>query len=119
MRVAMNDAVMAEGIPPCHEHRLGNGVAVLERAIAEGEQRLAIKPRHGEKPLCRKLLDDLRHGDAIFFGEDCSIEARMRGLACIVEFFDKRSEEHTSELQSIMRISYAVFCLKKKKQIKN
>src|SRR3546814_3130534 len=31
-------------------------------------------------------------------------------LACL------RSEEHTSELQSLMRISYAVFCLKKKKQ---
>src|SRR3546814_2471366 len=28
-----------------------------------------------------------------------------------------RSEEHTSELQSLMRISYAVFCLKKKKQM--
>src|SRR3546814_3731020 len=31
---------------------------------------------------------------------------------------DARSEEHTSELQSLMRISYAVFCLKKKKQKK-
>src|SRR3546814_7636329 len=31
----------------------------------------------------------------------------------------KRSEEHTSELQSLMRISYAVFCLKKKKLHKN
>src|SRR3546814_8349873 len=30
---------------------------------------------------------------------------------------DRRSEEHTSELQSLMRISYAVFCLKKKKDI--
>src|SRR3546814_6112819 len=30
-----------------------------------------------------------------------------------------RSEEHTSELQSLMRISYAVFCLKKKKPIPN
>src|SRR3546814_5228372 len=29
----------------------------------------------------------------------------------------QRSEEHTSELQSLMRISYAVFCLKKKKKI--
>src|SRR3546814_8934320 len=29
-----------------------------------------------------------------------------------------RSEEHTSELQSLMRISYAVFCLKKKKKVK-
>src|SRR3546814_10335068 len=36
--------------------------------------------------------------------------------------YARRSEEHTSELQSLMRISYAVFCLKKKKtqqQIKN
>src|SRR3546814_6253151 len=33
---------------------------------------------------------------------------------------DRRSEEHTSELQSLMRISYAVFCLKKKtKKTKN
>src|SRR3546814_6336642 len=37
-------------------------------------------------------------------------------LAVIVR--QKRSEEHTSELQSLMRISYAVFCLKKKKHIK-
>src|SRR3546814_3676952 len=32
---------------------------------------------------------------------------------------DDRSEEHTSELQSLMRISYAVFCLKKKKKKNN
>src|SRR3546814_1846232 len=32
---------------------------------------------------------------------------------------DNRSEEHTSELQSLMRISYAVFCLKKKKIYQN
>src|SRR3546814_4542194 len=32
---------------------------------------------------------------------------------------DSRSEEHTSELQSLMRISYAVFCLKKKKNYRN
>src|SRR3546814_4299046 len=31
----------------------------------------------------------------------------------------RRSEEHTSELQSLMRISYAVFCLKKKKNIEH
>src|SRR3546814_8665876 len=34
-------------------------------------------------------------------------------------FADYRSEEHTSELQSLMRISYAVFCLQKKKQHKH
>src|SRR3546814_10897694 len=48
-----------------------------------------------------------RHGvDGVFDGD-----------AFFSEFFSqffKRSEEHTSELQSLMRISYAVFCLKKK-----
>src|SRR3546814_6596982 len=34
------------------------------------------------------------------------------------KFLNVRSEEHTSELQSLMRISYAVFCLKKKKNKK-
>src|SRR3546814_6382249 len=42
-----------------------------------------------------------------------SIEAQIKELA---ELSLVRSEEHTSELQSLMRISYAVFCLKKKKQ---
>src|SRR3546814_3000240 len=39
------------------------------------------------------------------------IQAPIMGDAAMTE----RSEEHTSELQSLMRISYAVFCLKKKK----
>src|SRR3546814_4654538 len=37
-------------------------------------------------------------------------------VAPTVTWTDGRSEEHTSELQSLMRISYAVFCLKKKKK---
>src|SRR3546814_4659443 len=36
------------------------------------------------------------------------------GTAAVI-VMDKRSDEHTSELQSLMRISYAVFCLKKNK----
>src|SRR3546814_5959226 len=36
-------------------------------------------------------------------------------LALVIALSLSRSEEHTSELQSLMRISYAVFCLKKKK----
>src|SRR3546814_2053166 len=39
--------------------------------------------------------------------------------ACPRPAFVNRSEEHTSELQSLMRISYAVFCLKKKKLTHN
>src|SRR3546814_2141786 len=41
-------------------------------------------------------------------------EVRPRG-AVLADRLSLRSEEHTSELQSLMRISYAVFCLKKKK----
>src|SRR3546814_3958195 len=47
--------------------------------------------------------------------DDISVsEARLPDI----ERFEQRSEEHTSELQSLMRISYAVFCLKKKKNTK-
>src|SRR3546814_10493702 len=42
------------------------------------------------------------------------LEPRVEGLS---GQSGSRSEEHTSELQSLMRISYAVFCLKKKKHI--
>src|SRR3546814_2949821 len=42
-----------------------------------------------------------------FFGQSGLLERRQRHTAR-----DPRSEEHTSELQSLMRISYAVFCLK-------
>src|SRR3546814_6500799 len=41
--------------------------------------------------------------------------AEAERLAPQIGTFGFRSEEHTSELQSLMRISYAVFCLKKKK----
>src|SRR3546814_5102364 len=43
----------------------------------------------------------------------CRNSQQQAGL--VSHFSSKRSEEHTSELQSLMRISYAVFCLKKKK----
>src|SRR3546814_4714524 len=46
-------------------------------------------------------------------------QVRREQPASIVECRSWRSEEHTSELQSLMRISYAVFCLKKKNLTKN
>src|SRR3546814_10010687 len=42
------------------------------------------------------------------------VPALLLALALPMEYAAGRSEEHTSELQSLMRISYAVFCLKKK-----
>src|SRR3546814_6980869 len=43
---------------------------------------------------------------------------RLKSLNALKLHRPDRSEEHTSELQSLMRISYAVFCLQKKKQTK-
>src|SRR3546814_5580862 len=53
------------------------------------------------------VLLDRRFGDGLF------LDSRFDDL------FGHRSEEHTSELQSLMRTSYAVFCLKKKKKQTN
>src|SRR3546814_6024836 len=46
----------------------------------------------------------------------CRAEVRRNPRRPVKRALDLRSEEHTSELQSLMRISYAVFCLKKKKK---
>src|SRR3546814_270014 len=77
------------------------GLEVDERLVGQGQpalrQRVAQPALDGEAPL--RLLE---HAVAIDFH-----------LAAALG----RSEEHTSELQSLMRISYAVFCLKKKKKI--
>src|SRR3546814_14025979 len=48
-------------------------------------------------------------------GQIAAGHAHQVGIALCADGED-RSEEHTSELQSLMRISYAVFCLKKKKK---
>src|SRR3546814_10833051 len=61
---------------------------------------------HGISPELAHTLD-LAHGQAVCVTGDVTHTLRAEG-------FDARSEEHTSELQSLMRISYAVFCLKKK-----
>src|SRR3546814_3827779 len=60
---------------------------------------------HGEKWFCSHADGDV----ALLLARPEGAPAGTRGLALF------RSEEHTSELQSLMRISYAVFCLKKKK----
>src|SRR3546814_6596860 len=56
-------------------------------------------------------------GGSVSAGAVLDFARRLRGQALVVvdEAYIERSEEHTSELQSLMRISYAVFCLKKKK----
>src|SRR3546814_2188529 len=72
--------------------------------------------------------------DIVFFGEmpyemeridqalakaDLFVSVGTSGAVYPAAGFVQRSEEHTSELQSLMRISYAVFCLKKKRKKKH
>src|SRR3546814_2681518 len=61
------------------------------------------------------LVADVRDGAFVLL----AVRARgERVLAAGDQVVGARSEEHTSELQSLMRISYAVFCLKKKNKTK-
>src|SRR3546814_2186304 len=55
----------------------------------------------------------------IVFNEIKKNDAPLYQNKSTVESVELRSEEHTSELQSLMRISYAVFCLKKKQRIES
>src|SRR3546814_5923309 len=67
----------------------------LFRSVVEALNRIVAAVAHGDLPI--------EEGQA---------------MAALVDRSRERSEEHTSELQSLMRISYAVFCLKKKTKIR-
>src|SRR3546814_8654476 len=88
----------------CAIHAQGRRVALL---AFPGPRSMAMhNPRFPRiRPLALSLL--------LACGAGASLPA-VAGITCVVEH-SERSEEHTSELQSLMRISYAVFCLKKKK----
>src|SRR3546814_7122875 len=53
---------------------------------------------------------------AIDYVEGIGMDLMIEHETALVRLARERSEEHTSELQSLMRISYAVFCLKQKKK---
>src|SRR3546814_5665128 len=82
-------------------------------------------PRHraaDERRGCRPLPRMAPPGRAVADHDDCARRrpdtdemAPYRRGCCLLCRGQFRSEEHTPELQSLMRISYAVFCLKKKK----
>src|SRR3546814_10258710 len=80
----------------------------------------AAHPPHGgpgrEKPAITPFLQDLENGGRRARLSPSRRPRRRRPSQVSAEppAVPGRSEEHTSELQSLMRISYAVFCLKKK-----
>src|SRR3546814_4810198 len=68
------------------------------------------------------VRDDMVKGSSAFGkGDLCQLQRIVMpfGGMALVHVHNGRSEEHTSELQSLMRISYAVFCLKKKTKKKH
>src|SRR3546814_1130757 len=84
---------------------------VLQTAL--GAARLAISSADDPAALRRKVTSPGgTTAAAIGVFEQANFTALVE--QALVAARDRRSEEHTSELQSLMRISYAVFCLKKK-----
>src|SRR3546814_1485237 len=82
------------------------------RAIDSDETGISFGQQHLARPLLtpdevRSLREDYQF--LFFAGQRSIVAAKLKYYA------DRRSEEHTSELQSLMRLSYAVFCLKQKK----
>src|SRR3546814_3021612 len=86
-----------------HDPRVGRGAVV------------GLSPRHagggeGRGEAGRRTDPRLAHGA-------CTRQAQEYRRHLLLSFRAFRSEEHTYELQSLMRISYAVFCLQKKKTL--
>src|SRR3546814_2918724 len=98
-----------QGRSPALSWRHGGGRSLRTVAAASGARPAALDA-YGAR-LCgdRRAIAGLSGGASRRSGDGGDAGGDRTG----------RSEEHTSELQSLMRISYAVFCLKKKKKNKN
>src|SRR3546814_2333336 len=82
----------------------------FHRRDAAGLDRLdELGPRRERKVLAAPEAEALGVGEVVDGGRACRRDVDDAGAR-------QRSEEHTSELQSLLRIPYAVFCLKKKKR---
>src|SRR3546814_9001440 len=103
-------------------HKIGHRLGLIGK-LADPEERVQIA--QAALPFLQIRLDDIAaiaHAPVPFVtlgqlvGDEAACISRHHFLQ---EAGGRRSEEHTSELQSLMRISYAVFCLKKKKKTNN
>src|SRR3546814_9166401 len=112
------------------------GAAEMERALGELGEELANKAgRSAVSAAARQLREELKRTAPVGPGKPkvrtskggtvtrtdlghLKDNIRTKREKARKSYTIRRSEEHTSELQSLMRISYAVFCLKKKKNLK-
>src|SRR3546814_4780514 len=92
---------------PLDRAPLSNWYAVALTLVMSWRTRRAYQQRRWRKPWQR--MNAIRQG--VFTG---GLGQGQPSAFAVDQGYALRSEEHTSELQSLMRISYAVFCLKKK-----
>src|SRR3546814_1364663 len=86
--------------------------AVGSRGLLKGDKKTyQMDPANSEEALREVALDLAEGADSVMVKPGLPYLDIIRAVKTR---FEVRSEEHTSELQSLMRISYAVFCLKKK-----
>src|SRR3546814_7121267 len=96
---------------------------VRSAGAAQREQARSTRRKHFQRGAVKVIVDECAHRPGAIgkrrglFGQPG--RQIMKLMASSVSLVGGvRSEEHTSELQSLMRISYAVFCLNKKKKMK-
>src|SRR3546814_1130098 len=92
----------------------------LDDWLAEITEALAAYDRvNPDRPSAPFAVNQIVHKTNMRLEEDVTLCTKWKVPIVITSLGAReRSEEHTSELQSLMRISYAVFCLKKKKNKK-
>src|SRR3546814_2217207 len=96
---------MAEALAgPTDHQRVGDGRVASQHLFDLLDEHLLAAGVHDHRVAAQ-------HHDGAVSGQRGPVARNREALAVD----DRRSEEHTSELQSLMRISYAVFCWKKKK----
>src|SRR3546814_8568840 len=83
----------------------------VARERAKVRHLASVFGRDDEPEVVAIILRSIREGQIVG-----SVAARVEHHRFLAVTCDARSEEHTSELQSLMRISYAVFCLQKKRR---
>src|SRR3546814_7282323 len=93
----------------------GFGAAIVERFAGAGWRVVATGRRVDRlQQLVERFGADVVHPAAFDIRDADAMQAALDAIPAPFRDIDVRSEEHTSELQSLMRISYAVSCLKKK-----
>src|SRR3546814_8873546 len=105
---------------PCvvhHGEHAGYALVLFADQVADRAARIAVGHHCSGRGLDAQFMLDrhaaqivVRSQAAVFVDDELRHQEEADALGAL-----RRSEEHTSELQSLMRISYAVFCLKKKK----